>query len=289
MAKLKTKVKSKTKVVAVSKSASKRSDLVRRYLKEAKAAVETGYVKMCKLTNEAYKKEYYKSWKFNSFEDYCKIELDMEYRKAMFFVHIADKMEELSIPDARAEIVGWSKLKEIIKVATPKNLEKWLTKAEKSNLLEIEEAVRITKRKDSGDKDVPHTTTMKFKMGEDVAGIVTDALSEAKTLLDTEDTIQALQMICMDWLENKGKIPQRTSKEDMIKFIDDIYGEGKKPENTSKASKKSSSNSKKEAVKSTGKVSGKKSAKKSGPDKSSKSSKAGSTDEQDIEEMLDLG
>ncbi len=228
---MKKKVITKTRAEVSSKisgKSAKRSDLVRKYLKEAKDSVETGYIRMCRFVNEAYKKDYFKDWKFDSFEAYCNKELNMEYRKAMYFVKIADKITELNIPDTRAEAIGWAKINQIIKVATPKNVDKWLGKAEKSSLADITESVSVSSRSDADAGKVPKITTMKFKMNEDTAGTITDALSEAKILLDTEDSVQALQMICMDWLEFKSKIPQRTSKKVMLDWIEKLYGEKKK-------------------------------------------------------------
>jgi len=65
---------------------------------------------------------------------------------------------------------------------------------------------------------------MSFKMGEAEANVITQALEEAKKLIDGSNPVLALEMICQDWMEEKGTVPERTSMEDHISYLERVYG-----------------------------------------------------------------
>jgi FKBP-type peptidyl-prolyl cis-trans isomerase len=64
---------------------------------------------------------------------------------------------------------------------------------------------------------------MKFTLADDQGRVVAEALAEAKKLTENGNDALALEMICQDWLADKGKVPEVTSLKDMVKYIENVY------------------------------------------------------------------
>jgi hypothetical protein len=230
MAKVKQKsaVKQETSVGTAVKKMP-RSEEVRQGILDAHQIVEQSYVDLAKLLAEAYHKEFYLEWGFADFKEYCDAELDVQYRKAMYLVEVADCIKKYKIPIKDVEKLGWTKMKDLATVITEENLKEWIAKAKELSSRELTEQVKISRQEDGeGRGAVPQVTTMKFTMGEAEANVITEALEEAKKLLEGGDSAQqsvlALEMICQDWLEAKGAVPERTRLSDHLKYLERIYG-----------------------------------------------------------------
>ena len=224
--KTKTKAKSKSKAEtgAASKTAKSRFEIVREQIKEALGQIESGYIDLSKLLSEAYHKEFYVKWGFDTFEDYCAEELDVKYRKAMYFVDIWDKVKQLKLNPRTVASLGWTKMKEIATVINEKNAKEWLEKAKSMTSRELTEAVKIVRNKQAADGTVPVVTTMTFRMSEAEANIISEAIEEAKKLTENENPVVALEMICQDWMADKGAQPEKTPLQSMLKYVEAVYG-----------------------------------------------------------------
>lgn len=219
---LKTKKKNidtvKEKVEVVQET---RSQEVRRLILQAKSNISIGYIDTALLLNEAYKEGFYKDWGFSEFADYAHTELEVKYRKAMYFVEIGQKVEDFNLNKERLEQLGWTRVKELVRVITADNLEDWIDKASNMTTRELVDAVRmelglnIEKEK---------KVRVEFILNEDTASIIFDALSEAKKITENENPTLALELICQDWMELKGISPEKTTLESHIKYIKRVYG-----------------------------------------------------------------
>jgi len=219
------KANSKASGAAVkAKSKAKRHELVRKEIMEKYQEVERGYIDLARLLHEAYHKEFYREWGFKDFEEYITTELGMQYRKAMYFVDIWEKVKALNLSKPTVEKLGWAKMKDLVRVINEENAQEWIEKAEKMSSRELTEAVKVTKRKDLSGVEVPTITTWRLKMSEAEANVITEAVEEAKKLLNTDNTVVALEMICQDWMADRGASPKRTPLKDMIAFIEQAYG-----------------------------------------------------------------
>jgi hypothetical protein len=208
-----------------SKIAAKedRQVIVREEILKAKGNIEEGYLDLSRFLSEAYHKEYYQeAWGFQTFEEYCKVELDVAYRKAMYLVEIWDKVKTLNIPKERLAKLGWTKMKDLAAVITEENYKEWLSRAEKMTTRELTDAVKTVRRPDAA--KTPTTTIMKIVMSSAEASTINDAIEEAKKLCETESVAVALEMICQDWMAEKGGVPQKTPLSDMIKYLQKTYG-----------------------------------------------------------------
>ena len=221
-----TKTRTRTNAISqtpVRTTTQARAKDMRKHLTILSKTIDTSYVGLAKGLREAYKKEYYKDWGFDSIYDYALAELDIELRKCQTLIQIADKMDELKISEKKAAAIGWSKMREIIKVATKKNLDKWMNEAKKVSLRDLSAAVKVVRTQDPHAK-IPNITSITFtKLGEGAASIVLEALEEAKAVCGSEDSNVAIEMICQDWMEMKGTTPTQVSLKDRIKFIEKNY------------------------------------------------------------------
>jgi hypothetical protein len=78
--------------------------------------------------------------------------------------------------------------------------------------------------KQKGKDPRPVTTTIQLKANEDEAKTILEAISEAKKLTESGNDTVALEMICSDWLEDKGAVPEATPLESKISFLEKAYG-----------------------------------------------------------------
>lgn len=230
MAKVKqdTKTKQEVEVGTVVKKLP-RAETVRQEILEAHKTIEVSYVDLAKLLSEAYHKEFFREWGFTDFKEYCETEVGTQYRKAMYLVDVADCVKKHGLSTAKIAKLGWTKMKDLAAVITEDNAKEWMDKAEKLSTRDLAEQVKIHRKEEGGARGAaPSLTTMKFTMGEAEANVITEAIEEAKKLLEGGDSSQqsvlALEMICQDWLEMKGTTPTRSSLSNHVKYLERVYG-----------------------------------------------------------------
>ena len=69
----------------------------------------------------------------------------------------------------------------------------------------------------------PMTMKLNLTMGESEHKVIMEALGEAKKICETDNLTVALEMICQDWLTEKGAKPEATHLEDHIKYLEKVY------------------------------------------------------------------
>ena len=223
MAKSKTKTKTKGKQ-ETGTVALTREEEVREKIKEIANGAETGFVKLASLLSEAYHNHYYSGWGFEDFAAYADSECATGYRKARYLVNTIDKMNNLGIPIERAEEIGWTKMREIIKIMNAENMEELLNEIESMTFREVVDYVKITRQGDLDGADIPITHTLKIVLGEDTNAIVTEALVMAKGLINTDSNALALAMICQDWMQSQDEVPTATTLEHIAGYVKKVFG-----------------------------------------------------------------
>jgi hypothetical protein len=113
-------------------------------------------------------------------------------------------------------------MREIVKVATPRTVDKWMKEAKNTSVRDLIQKVSIVRKQDPNAK-VPQLAKIGFTLGEGGANIVLEALGEAKAMCGSEDDNIAIEMICQDWMEVKGATPTKVSLKDRIAFIEKNY------------------------------------------------------------------
>jgi hypothetical protein len=132
--------------------------------KELAGMISTGFIELSKLLYQFYNlskpgdpKEtpLYKTWGYDSFKDYLSAELNMDKRRGerlrLLGYRLYTELEALD-PVLRDKILalGESKVRELVRVLTLKNAEKWVELAEKSSYIEL--CAAIKKFEDAGKK-----------------------------------------------------------------------------------------------------------------------------------------
>jgi len=291
MAKSKSKTEVKTETKAKGKVAQKAATLVRKKILDAQKAKESSALVLAELLSEAYHKEYFIQWGFDEWPDYCDQELDVHYRKAMYMVDIWDKLVEFDLDPKEAAKLGWTKMKEISSIITKRNAEGLMQKAGEMSSREFTEKVVKKVRQARGTDRKPITTSMKLVLNEDEASVILEAIKEAKKLTESDNDVVALEMICQDWMEDKGAVPEATSLEARITFMEKAYGvklevKGKKAKPKAKAETTAETTAEAKAETKAGKKASKGKATAKGKGKAAEKSEG--AEEQDIDDILGL-
>lgn len=204
-------------------------DLLREDARRAKDMVESGYMLLARCLYDIYHQDVFSNyWNYDSFEDYIDKEIQMPYRKAMYFVEIYGRAKLLNMDLDRLERMGWSKAKELIRVVDERNAAEWMDRAENCTVKELN--IQIKKEKDTTSgkssivEEAPIITTITFKLGMAEHAIIDDALQESKALINSKDLALALANICQEWIEIKGVVPQHSTLEDHIQHLQQVYG-----------------------------------------------------------------
>jgi hypothetical protein len=194
----------------------------------AREMVEVGYMKFARCLYDIYIQNVYKTWDYPTFENYVDVELQINYRKAMYLIEIYNKATMLNMDMARLEKLGWTKARELIRIVDQTNSDEWMSIAENSSVKEL--SFKINTEKDIQEDrasvmdEVPTITTITFKLGMAEKTIISDALEESARLINSEDLALALTSICETWLELKGIVPLQTSLEDRLSILEKEYG-----------------------------------------------------------------
>jgi hypothetical protein len=64
--------------------------------------------------------------------------LEFSIRKAFYLMSIWEKVRELKIPKNKLRQIGWTKMKEVVRVATSEDLVIWLARAEQLTTQELQ-------------------------------------------------------------------------------------------------------------------------------------------------------
>ena len=162
------------------------------------------------------------------FANFVEQELDLHYRRALYYAEIHEAFAPLGIDEERILALGWSKLKTLSRVVNAKNVSKWLEKAESSNRDSLEAEVTTSLQKVSKGETSEHTpttvkrTSFKFVQHEAQAATTLEALEAAKTIIGKDDNNEAFAHIVNEWfsLQGASKMPVETA----IAALENAYG-----------------------------------------------------------------
>lgn len=137
-----------------------------------------------------------------SFRALIESRFNMHYRKAMYLINIYKNLVEKQIPWNTVKDVGWTKLKELASILTPKNVDSWVAKAKKKTVIQLIEEIKKAeaKGKDAGESGPSTLTTMTFKLHEDQKEAVRSMLDKAKEETKTEFDNVALYNVAQAFL-----------------------------------------------------------------------------------------
>lgn len=129
---------------------------IRKHAKDLAHGIEKHYMDLAKTLYEVYsvpeggdpkKQAIYKSWGFKSFAEYAEVELSMHRRKAemlrAIWYRVAIELD--GMPEELRErliALGWTKVRELVRVLTLRNAAEWIEKAEDASQPELVEAIQ---------------------------------------------------------------------------------------------------------------------------------------------------
>jgi len=101
------------------------------------------------LFGEILRRKLYRDLGYSSIQVYAAEALGFSPSKTSQFVRLAGALEEL--PQLRRSVaageLGWTKAREVAKVATPASEEQWIAEAERSSSRKLEQTVRATRKR----------------------------------------------------------------------------------------------------------------------------------------------
>lgn len=129
---------------------------VRNRAKELAGSLDTGYMEMAELLYTVYdrfldgdvsEKPLYSVWGYQTFAEYAEKELGLQKRKAerLRAIWYRISVELKALPEelrTRIVALGWSKVRELIRVLTLKNAKKWVEQAEQLNHQQLSNSIQ---------------------------------------------------------------------------------------------------------------------------------------------------
>jgi hypothetical protein len=144
----------------------------------------------------------------HDFKTCCDVEFDIQYRKVAYLMNIFRTMEEKSIPWSKVSSVGWTKLKTMVGILTPENVDEWVAKALSVNVTSLVAEVKNAKEtllSGEADNVTPIEdgvvlSTKTFTLHDDQKALLDSALNQVKLASGTEFDSVALELMCQQYL-----------------------------------------------------------------------------------------
>lgn len=161
---------------------------------------ENGYYKTWEFTNP----ENGETRKYDTFAEYCEFELGYGSRKAYHLIDIYKKFVlELKLPVDQLRKLEWSKAVAVLPIVNADNATSVLKDLGNKTFRQIQEIVKSSKGRKTGDPDVPEGESkfkVNFVLSEEQKENVDQAIALAKTMAGSDKPSHALDLICTDFL-----------------------------------------------------------------------------------------
>ncbi len=197
---------------------------VREQLEKCRNDLESNYIALCQLLHETYENAYYIKWGFESLKDYVEKELGFKYRKARYFISIAESVKRCGLKWEDIQSIGWTSMRAIARVITPDDASMWIDRAR--NLTADQLNAQVSEFVTSGvtPEGTPTIMSMQLRMNQDESVIIMDAIDRAKSLIDSESTVKALEHICYDFIQSSAEGPRKADLQTCLRYIEKSYG-----------------------------------------------------------------
>jgi hypothetical protein len=235
-----------------SKAWSKR---VRKKAKQLSGELETGYMELARIlywvcdtkSTEPPYESIFKEWGFATFDNYAQEELNLHERKAKSLRRIWFRLEvELSGLDSaiKKEIIslGWTKVRELIRVLTIANSKEWVERAKQENystlcvsirkyLYALEEAQKNPENQGKSlaqiEPALPPKETYVHKhlaLEQTQADVVEAALQKASVLAGSTSDNHLLTLICSDFVVSNNLGKESDAKARYLARVEETLG-----------------------------------------------------------------
>lgn len=159
---------------------------IRTRIQDLRISIERNYMEMGGCLNDVLtkrtKKEVpvWKSWGYDSFNDYCEKEIGFKSRKGYYILSIWRKIKDGNLPGGVIESVGWSKAALLTQLSeagglTAENQDDWMTAAKNKTHEELKQMVQLAREQledSESDTQEPEKDTIgaSFGTGGNVGG-----------------------------------------------------------------------------------------------------------------------
>ena len=171
---------------------------------QLKARLDECYYELGGLLREIFHQQYYLELGYHHFDDYLQETLEFSTRKAFYLMGIWEKANELNIPPKKLRRIGWTKMKEVVRVATPEDLAVWLARAEKLTTQELQALIQGKK-----DEEAPKPFTLYFYQAQ--REVFERALEIAGLMTGSESKGYQAEMIAAEFLATYDPVEEETS------------------------------------------------------------------------------
>lgn len=180
--------------------------------------IEFNYFKLGGILARIHTEQWYIDEGFEKFPEFVESRFGIRRSKAFHLIGIYNGLIESGVAWDDVKEVGWSKLKELVNVITPKNVKKWVKRAKELTLLQLIDYIKKQQAKDdtSGagdDGESKKISSLVFKVHDDQKELIQQAVEKAKAAAPTEYPAVALEAICMDYLSGPTKVKDETEAE----------------------------------------------------------------------------
>jgi hypothetical protein len=165
--------------------------------------IETNYFKLGGVLKRIYEQSWFEG--FESFDEYVYEKFGFKKRKADYLMKIYTGLIDKQIPWSIVAPLGWTKLKDLVDVLTPENVEEWVAKAEKLTVVQLQAALKANAPEgEAGSaKTTSDSVKLKFDLKTDQAETVQQALNKAKADTGTEFDSVALENVMAGYLSGQ--------------------------------------------------------------------------------------
>lgn len=222
----------KTQVAVLPRATLGRKNKVRKRIADLKKLVEDSYLELGQLLYEVFYGGYWKEWDYENFKLYVMDELGFHERKAQYLINIYKNLViEAEVEPEQLESIGWSKAKEISRVADKDNVEEWVEKAKESTVTELTNEVREAKAKDGSagtDGVVERSHRLSFTLFDGQNDNVESALKIAAKIAESEKRGHLLDCICTSFqanvLEERGTSKRVSEMMRVVESLERTFG-----------------------------------------------------------------
>jgi len=200
---------------------------LRKKLQDLRINISQAYLDFAETLWTAYKSKIagqplWKSWGYESFEEYANIELGMKRSKAYHFMQIWGELRvRIGLSKKKISALEWSKARELASLArsgimTMENADEWIDAAENANVIELVETVKTAKQahRENANSSTPSSTVQAmasnlekiFRLSvvlmEDQYDNVMKAFELAEKQAQSNKRNHLLDMICLEYISN---------------------------------------------------------------------------------------
>lgn len=204
---------------------------VRERILDTRKRIEADFIYFAEDLYEIWESSIYMHWNYDSFRAYVEDELHIKYRRARYFVAIAQSVHTLGLNWSDIESIGWTKariLLPFLKKGTDLGDDFWLEYAEEHSVSELQTEIQKIKTA------IPETTsevvepevelaTYTFKADAAQAQLLNDTLEHAKRMFDVNSNIEALESILYDWQMRVGTQIEALDVNSIIDWVTETY------------------------------------------------------------------